>query len=229
MYFLSFYAYLVNCSAVSFSTLFTSMQEVLCLITGVLLPVYAECRTTARAGCCGFVALSRRFLPHGLPDPNRRHFRRKTSVTVCGLSAGQGGCTAFRSEISLRRRSSWKTLHALRCRGQTDVTLDELGGPDPALPPDRRHRHQWDDLPVRRSFHPTLCGLKHPRNNGAGQGRRKLPKHPNLWIPRTCAVHRSHRSLPKTQFDELSTVQQQFRTLSTEFNRNPPSHRIHIN
>ena len=56
-----------------------------------------------KGGCCGFVRVESQNgfcrMDFQIKSPS---LPPETSVTVYGLSAGQGGCTAFRSEISLR-------------------------------------------------------------------------------------------------------------------------------
>ena len=101
--------------------------------------------------------VAERLLPHGLPDQ------------IAVSSAGDLGHSLrfyppVRADVRHSARKSpcgalfyeWKTLHALRCHWADGCHARRAWRSDPALPPDRRHRH-----PVGRSSDSAGVFLAH--------------------------------------------------------------------
>lgn len=128
-----------------------------------------------RKGGCGLSAWSRRTASAAWTSrSNRRLFRRRPRSQSTVLSAGQGGCTAFALKSPCGALFyEWKTLHALRCHWADGCHARRAWRSDPALPPDRRHRHQWDDLPIQPSFRFTLAGAQNIRRQWYQTDRRE--------------------------------------------------------
>ena len=156
-----------------------------------------------KGGCCGFVRVESQngFCRMDFRS-NRRLFRRRPRSRSTDLSAGQGrmyGIPARKSPCGALFYER-KTLHALRCHWADGCHARRAWRSDPALPPDRRHRH-----PVGRSsdsagvFAPTLPQEpKTSENNGTRPTEEKLPKHPNLWIPPYLRSPCHHQTLQST-------------------------------
>ena len=162
-----------------------------------------------KGGCCGFVRVESQngFCRMDFRS-NRRRFRRRPQSRSTDLSAGQGGCTAFRSKSPCGALFyEWKTLHALRCHWADGCHARQAWRSDPALPPDRRHRH-----PVGRSSDSAGVFLAHApagaqniRRQWYQTDRRENCRNTRTsGSRRTCAVPAIIRRF-KAQFDELST------------------------
>lgn len=152
--------------------------------------------------------VAERLLPHGLPD--------QIAVSSAGdLGHGLRIYPPVRADVRHSARKSpcgalfyeWKTLHALRCHWADGCHARRAWRSDPALPPDRRHRH-----PVGRSsdsagvFAPTLPQEpKTSADNGTRPTEEKTAETPEPLDPAVPAQSLPSSDASKAQFDELST------------------------
>ena len=83
--------------------------------------------------------------------------------------------------------------------GQTDVTLDELGGLILLCRQTGVIATQWTIFRFSRSFSlpRSRRSPKHPQTMVPDRPKRKLPKHPNLWIPPYLRSPCHHQTLQK--------------------------------
>lgn len=184
----------MNCSAVSFSTLFTSMQEVFMSDYRRFIAYLYEYPNNRKGGCCGFVRVESQNgfcrMDFQIKSPS---LPPETSVTVYGFirrsgrmlrhSARKSPCGALFYE--------WKTLHALRCHWADGCHARRAWRSDPALPPDRRHRHpvgrSSDSAGVFRSHAPA--GAQNIRRQWYQTDRRENCRNTRTsGSRRTCAV-----------------------------------------
>lgn len=156
-----------------------------------------------KGGCCGFVRVESQNgfcrMDFQIKSPS---LPPETSVTVYGFIRRSGRMYGIPLGNLLAGRSSTsgKLFTHSDAIGQTDVTLDELGGLILALPPDRRHRHpvgRSSDSAGSFSLPRSRRSPKHPQTMVPDRPKRKLPKHPNLWIPPYLRSPCHHQTLPK--------------------------------
>lgn len=183
-----------------------------------------------KGGCCGFVRVESQNgfcrMDFQIKSPS---LPPETSVTVYGFirpvrvdvrhSARKSPCGALFYE--------WKTLHALRCHWADGCHARRAWRSDPALPPDRRHRHpvgRSSDSAGSFSLPRSRRSPKHPQTMVPDRPKRKLPKHPNLWIPPYLRSPCHHQTLPKhssMNFPQNSAAIPNF--IHKIPTRNPPS------
>lgn len=153
--------------------------------------------------------VAERLLPHGLPD--------QIAVASAGdLGHGLRIYPPVRADVRHSARKSpcgalfyeWKTLHALRCHwadgchARRAWRSDPGSAARPASSPPSGTIFRFS----REFFAPTLPQEpKTSADNGTDRPKRKLPKHPNLWIPAVPAQSPATSDASKAQFDELST------------------------
>ena len=155
-----------------------------------------------KGGCCGFVRVESQNgfcrMDFQIKSPS---LPPETSVTVYGFIRRSGRMYGIPLGNLLAGRSSTsgKLFTHSDAIGQTDVTLDELGGLILLCRQTGVIATQWDDLPIQPEFFaPTLPqGPKHPQPMVPDRPKRKLPKHPNLWIPPYLRSPCHHQTLPK--------------------------------
>ena len=155
-----------------------------------------------KGGCCGFVRVESQNgfcrMDFQIKSPS---LPPETSVTVYGFIRRSGRMYGIPLGNLLAGRSSMsgKTLHALRCHWADGCHARRAWRSDPALPPDRRHRHpvgRSSDSAGRFSL-PRSAEPKHPQTMVPDRPKRKLPKHPNLWIPPYLRSPCHHQTLQK--------------------------------
>ena len=110
--------------------------------------------------------------------------------------------------------------------GQTDVTLDELGGLILLCRQTGVIATQWTIFRFSRSFSlpRSRRSPKHPQTMVPDRPKRKLPKHPNLWIPPYLRSPCHHQTLQKhssMNFPQNSAAIPNF--IHKIPTRNPPS------
>ena len=147
-----------------------------------------------KGGCCGFVRVESQNgfcrMDFQIKSPS---LPPETSVTVYGFIRRSGRMYGIPLGNLLAGRSSTsgKLFTHSDAIGQTDVTLDELGGLILLCRQTGVIATQWDDLPIQPEFFaPTLP--QEPKTP-----KRKLPKHPNLWIPPYLRSPCHHQTLQK--------------------------------
>ena len=144
--------------------------------------------------------VAERLLPHGLPDQiavasagdlghGLRIIRR--SGRMYGIPLG--------NLLAGRSSTSGKLFTHSDAIGQTDVTLDELGGLILLCRQTGVIATQWTIFRFSRSFSlpRSRRSPKHPPTMVPDRPKRKLPKHPNLWIPPYLRSPCHHQTLPK--------------------------------
>lgn len=147
-----------------------------------------------KGGCCGFVRVESQNgfcrMDFQIKSPS---LPPETSVTVYGFIRRSGRMYGIPLGNLLAGRSSTsgKLFTHSDAIGQTDVTLDELGGLILALPPDRRHRHpvgrSSDSAGVFRSHAPA--GAQNIRRQWYQTDRRENCRNTRTsGSRRTCAV-----------------------------------------
>lgn len=156
-----------------------------------------------KGGCCGFVRVESQNgfcrMDFQIKSPS---LPPETSVTVYGF------IRPVRADVRHSARKSpcgalfhkWKTLHALRCHWADRCHARRAWRSDPALPPDRRHRHpvgRSSDSAGSFSLPRSRRSPKHPQTMVPDRPKRKLPKHPNLWIPPYLRSPCHHQTLQK--------------------------------
>lgn len=140
---------------------------------------------------------------------NRRRFRRRPRSRSTDLSARSGRMYGIPLGNLLAGRSSTsgKLFTHSDAIGQTDVTLDELGGLILLCCQTGVIATQWDDLPIQPEFFaPTLPQEpKTSADNGARPTEEKTAETPEPLDPAVPAQSLPSSDASKTQFDELST------------------------
>ena len=177
-----------------------------------------------KGGCCGFVRVESQNgfcrMDFQIKSPS---LPPETSVTVYGFIRRSGRMYGIPLGNLLAGRSSTsgKLFTHSDAIGQTDVTLDELGGLILLCRQTGVIATQWDDLPIQPEFFsPTL----HPQTMVPDRPKRKLPKHPNLWIPPYLRSPCHHQTLQKhssMNFPQNSAAIPNF--IHKIPTRNPPS------
>ena len=184
----------MNCSAVSFSTLFTSMQEVFMSDYRRFIAYLYEYPNNRKGGCCGFVRVESQNgfcrMDFQIKSPS---LPPETSVTVYGFIRRSGrmygiplgnllaGRSSTSGKLFTHSNSHWADgCHARRAWRS-----------DPALPPDRRHRHpvgrSSDSAGVFRSHAPA--GAQNIRRQWYQTDRRENCRNTRTsGSRRTCAV-----------------------------------------
>lgn len=162
-----------------------------------------------KGGCCGFVRVESQNgfcrMDFQIKSPS---LPPETSVTVYGFIRRSGRIYGIPLEISCGALFyEWKTLHALRCHWADGCHARRAWRSDPALPPDRRHRH-----PVGRSSDSAGVFLAHapqePKtsaDNGTRPTEEKTAETPEPLDPAVPAQSLPSSDASKAQFDELST------------------------
>ena len=182
-----------------------------------------------KGGCCGFVRVESQNgfcrMDFQIKSPS---LPPETSVTVYGFIrlSGRMYGIPLGNLLAGRSSTSGKLFTHSDAIGQTDVTLDELGGLILLCRQTGVIATQWDDLPIQPEFFaPTLPQEpKTSADNGADRPKRKLPKHPNLWIPPYLRSPCHHQTLPKhssMNFPQNSAAIPNF--IHKIPTRNPPS------
>ena len=152
--------------------------------------------------------VAERLLPHGLPDQiavasagdlghGLRIIRR--SGRMYGIPLG--------NLLAGRSSTSGKLFTHSDAIGQTDVTLDELGGLILLCRQTGVIATQWDDLPIQPEFFsPTLPQEpKTSADNGTRPTEEKTAETPEPLDPAVPAQSLPSSDASKAQFDELST------------------------
>ena len=154
-----------------------------------------------KGGCCGFVRVESQNgfcrMDFQIKSPS---LPPETSVTVYGFIRRSGRMYGIPLGNLLAGRSSTsgKLFTHSDAIGQTDVTLDELGGLILLCRQTGVIATQWDDLPIQPEFFaPTLPQEPKTSADNGTRPKRKLPKHPNLWIPPYLRSPCHHQTLPK--------------------------------
>ena len=177
-----------------------------------------------KGGCCGFVRVESQNgfcrMDFQIKSPS---LPPETSVTVYGFIRRSGRMYGIPLGNLLAGRSSTsgKLFTHSDAIGQTDVTLDELGGLILLC-------RQTGVIAFRfsRSFSlpRSRRSPKHPQTMVPDRPKRKLPKHPNLWIPPYLRSPCHHQTLPKhssMNFPQNSAAIPNF--IHKIPTRNPPS------
>ena len=152
--------------------------------------------------------VAERFLPHGLPDQiavasagDLGHGLRIYPPVRWMYGIPLGNLLAGRSS------TSGKLFTHSDAIGQTDVTLDELGGLILLCRQTGVIATQWDDLPIQPEFFsPTLPQEpKTSADNGTRPTEEKTAETPEPLDPAVPAQSLPSSDASKAQFDELST------------------------
>lgn len=182
-----------------------------------------------KGGCCGFVRVESQNgfcrMDFQIKSPS---LPPETSVTVYGFIRRSGRMYGIPLGNLLAGRSSTsgKLFTHSDAIGQTDVTLDELGGLILLCRQTGVIATQWDDLPIQPEFFaPTLPQEpKTSADNGARPTEEKTAETPNLWIPPYLRSPCHHQTLQKhssMNFPQNSAaIPNLIHKIST---RNPPS------
>lgn len=183
-----------------------------------------------KGGCCGFVRVESQNgfcrMDFQIKSPS---LPPETSVTVYGFIRRSGRMYGIPLGNLLAGRSSTsgKLFTHSNSIGQTDVTLDELGGLILLCRQTGVIATQWDDLPIQPgsfSLPRSRRSPKHPQTMVPDRPKRKLPKHPNLWIPPYLRSPCHHQTLQKhssMNFPQNSAAIPNF--IHKIPTRNPPS------
>ena len=183
-----------------------------------------------KGGCCGFVRVESQNgfcrMDFQIKSPS---LPPETSVTVYGFIRRSGRMYGIPLGNLLAGRSSTsgKLFTHSDAIGQTDVTLDELGGLILLCRQTGVIATQWDDLPIQPEFFaPTLPQEpKTSADNGARPTEEKTAEtHPNLWIPPYLRSPCHHQTLQKhssMNFPQNSAAIPNF--IHKIPTRNPPS------
>ena len=163
-----------------------------------------------KGGCCGFVRVESQNgfcrMDFQIKSPS---LPPETSVTVYGFIRRSGRMYGIPLGNLLAGRSSTsgKLFTHSNSIGQTDVTLDELGGLILLCRQTGVIATQWDDLPIQPEFFaPTLPQEpKTPADNGARPTEEKTAETPEPLDPAVPAQSLPSSDASKAQFDELST------------------------
>lgn len=182
-----------------------------------------------KGGCCGFVRVESQNgfcrMDFQIKSPS---LPPETSVTVYGFIRRSGRMYGIPLGNLLAGRSSTsgKLFTHSDAIGQTDVTLDELGGLILLCCQTGVIATQWDDLPIQPEFFaPTLPQEpKTSADNGARPTEEKTAETPEPLDPAVPAQSLPSSDASKTQFDELSTEFSSNSELIHKIpTRNPPS------
>lgn len=163
-----------------------------------------------KGGCCGFVRVESQNgfcrMDFQIKSPS---LPPETSVTVYGFIRRSGRMYGIPLGNLLAGRSSTsgKLFTHSDAIGQTDVTLDELGGLILLCRQTGVIATQWDDLPIQPEFFaPTLPQEpKTSADNGARPTEEKTAETPEPLDPAVPAQSLPSSDASKAQFDELST------------------------
>mgnify|MGYP003363905134 CR=1 FL=1 len=163
-----------------------------------------------KGGCCGFVRVESQNgfcrMDFQIKSPS---LPPETSVTVYGFIRRSGRMYGIPLGNLLAGRSSTsgKLFTHSNSIGQTDVTLDELGGLILLCRQTGVIATQWDDLPIQPEFFaPTLPQEpKTSADNGARPTEEKTAETPEPLDPAVPAQSLPSSDASKAQFDELST------------------------
>ena len=163
-----------------------------------------------KGGCCGFVRVESQNgfcrMDFQIKSPS---LPPETSVTVYGFIRRSGWMYGIPLGNLLAGRSSTsgKLFTHSDAIGQTDVTLDELGGLILLCRQTGVIATQWDDLPIQPEFFaPTLTQEpKTSADNGARPTEEKTAETPEPLDPAVPAQSLPSSDASKAQFDELST------------------------
>lgn len=155
-----------------------------------------------KGGCCGFVRVESQNgfcrMDFQIKSPS---LPPETSVTVYGFIRRSGRMYGIPLGNLLAGRSSTsgKLFTHSDAIGQTDVTLDELGGLILLCRQTGVIATQWEIFRFSRSFSlpRSRRSPKHPQTMVPDRPKRKLPKHPNLWIPPYLRSPCHHQTLQK--------------------------------
>ena len=163
-----------------------------------------------KGGCCGFVRVESQNgfcrMDFQIKSPS---LPPETSVTVYGFIRRSGRMYGIPLGNLLAGRSSTsgKLFTHSDAIGQTDVTLDELGGLILLCRQTGVIATQWDDLPIQPEFFaPTLPQEpKTSADNGDRPTEEKTAETPEPLDPAVPAQSLPSSDASKAQFDELST------------------------
>ena len=163
-----------------------------------------------KGGCCGFVRVESQNgfcrMDFQIKSPS---LPPETSVTVYGFIRRSGRMYGIPLGNLLAGRSSTsgKLFTHSDAIGQTDVTLDELGGLILLCRQTGVIATQWDDLPIQPEFFaPTLPQEpKTSADNGTRPTEEKTAETPEPLDPAVPAQSLPSSDASKAQFDELST------------------------
>ena len=163
-----------------------------------------------KGGCCGFVRVESQNgfcrMDFQIKSPS---LPPETSVTVYGFIRRSGRMYGIPLGNLLAGRSSTsgKLFTHSDAIGQTDVTLDELGGLILLCRQTGVIATQWDDLPIQPEFFaPTLPQEpKTSADNGARPTEEKTAETPEPLDSAVPAQSLPSSDASKAQFDELST------------------------
>ena len=163
-----------------------------------------------KGGCCGFVRVESQNgfcrMDFQIKSPS---LPPETSVTVYGFIRRSGRMYGIPLGNLLAGRSSTsgKLFTHSNSIGQTDITLDELGGLILLCRQTGVIATQWDDLPIQPEFFaPTLPQEpKTSADNGARPTEEKTAETPEPLDPAVPAQSLPSSDASKAQFDELST------------------------